>query len=64
MNSAKMDTKTSKKMTIYKALHPRADVDRLYLAREKGGRGLLSVENMVNLEKTSLAEYTTAVQSH
>ena len=52
-----MDTKTRKKMTIYKALHPRADVDRLYLARKKGGRGLLSVENMVNLEKTSLAEY-------
>ena len=51
------DIKTRKKMTIYKALHPRADVDRLYLARKKGGRGLLSVEDMVNLEKTSLAEY-------
>ena len=52
-----MDTKTRKKMTMYKALHPRADIDRLYLARKKGGRGLLSVESMVNLEKTSLAEY-------
>ena len=52
-----LDTKTRKRMTIYKALHPRADIDRLYIPRKKGGRGLLSVEDMVTLEKTSLSEY-------
>ena len=44
-------------MTIYKALHPRADIDRLYIPRKKGRRRLLSVQDMVTLEKTSLSEY-------
>ncbi|KAL1448063.1 hypothetical protein WDU94_010922 [Cyamophila willieti] len=34
----KMDTKTRKQMTIHGALHPRADVDRLYIPRKNGGR--------------------------
>ena len=29
------------------ALHPRADVDRLYLPSPSGGRGLISVEDFV-----------------
>ena len=27
-------------MTMHKALHPRDDVDRLYVSRKEGGRGL------------------------
>ena len=30
------------------ALHPKADVDRLYIPREEGGRGLVSIEDCVN----------------
>ena len=35
-------------MSMRKALHPRDDVDRLYVSREKGGRGLASIEDSVN----------------
>ena len=31
--------------TIYGALHPKSDVDRLYIPRKEGGRGLISIEN-------------------
>ena len=48
---------TRKQMTLHKALHPRADVDRLYVPRKKGGRGLLSVSDVVQVEKSALATY-------
>ena len=32
-----MDRKTRKMMTIYNSLHPRADVDRLYIPRKHSG---------------------------
>ena len=41
----KLHKKTRKLLTINRALHPQADVDRLYLKRSEGGRGLLSVED-------------------
>ena len=37
------DRKTRKLFTIYGALHPTSDVDRLYLPRKEGGRGLISI---------------------
>nr|XP_027229447.1 uncharacterized protein LOC113821177 [Penaeus vannamei] len=45
-----MDRKTRKLMTMYGAQHPKADVDRLYLKRYDGGRGLLGVEDCVQAE--------------
>ena len=36
----RIDRKTRKQMTIYGMLHPRADVQRFYLPRGQGGRGL------------------------
>ena len=33
---------------MHKALHPRDDVDRLYVSRKKGGRGLPSIEGSVD----------------
>ena len=33
---------------MYKALHPRDDVDRLYVSRKEGGRGLASIEDSVD----------------
>ena len=35
-------------MTIHKALHPRDDVDRLYVSRKERGRCLGSIENSVD----------------
>ena len=41
---AKLDTKTRKFLTMYKMHHPKSDVDRLYLPRTEGGRGLVQLE--------------------
>ena len=35
-------------MTMHKALHPRDDVDRLYISRKDGGRGLACIEDTVD----------------
>ena len=39
-----LDRTTRKTMTMYGAFHPKSDVDRLYLKRHEGGRGLISKE--------------------
>ena len=52
-----MDRRTRKLMTMHNALHPRSNVDRLYIPRSEGGRGLLSVEDTVNLAKQGLQGY-------
>ena len=52
-----MDRKTRKIFTMNRALHPRSDVDRLYLKRVDGGRGLQCLEEVVKLEELSLAFY-------
>ena len=44
-----IDGKTRKLFTIYGALHPKSDVDRLYIPRKEGGRGLISIEDCVEL---------------
>ena len=33
---------------MHKALHPRDDVDRLYVSRKKKGRGFKSIEDSVD----------------
>ena len=35
--------------TIFGALHPKSDVDRLYIARIEGGRDLISIKDCVEL---------------
>ena len=40
-----MDRKTRKLLTTYRSMHPQADVDRLYMKRKDGGRGLISIED-------------------
>ena len=44
-----IDRKARKLFTIYGALHPKSDVDRLYIPRKEGGRGLISIEDCVEL---------------
>ena len=42
-----IDRKTRKLFTIYGALHPKADIDRLYIPRKEGARGLIFIEDCV-----------------
>ena len=39
-----------KTLTMYGALHPKSDIDRLYLKQKHGGRDLISIEMRVGLE--------------
>ena len=48
-----MDQRTRKLMTMHKTLHPRDEVDRLYVFRKEGGRGLASIEDSVDTSKTT-----------
>ena len=54
---AKIDRKTRKMIRKYGGLHPKADVDRLHVSRELGGRGLKSVSDIVVEEEQSLWAY-------
>ena len=52
-----IDRKTRKLFTIYGALHPKLDVDRLYIHRKEGGRGLISIKDCVELAVRGLERY-------
>ena len=52
-----IDRKTRKVMNMHRALHSRANVDRLYVPRKEGGRGLISIEECVNIESRALGQY-------
>ena len=43
-----MDQRPRKLMTMHKYLHPRDDVDRQYVSRREGGKGLASTEDSVD----------------
>ena len=44
---------------MYGVLHPKSDIDRLYLKRKHGGRGLISIEMCVRLEENNLGLYAS-----
>ena len=46
---------------MHKALHPRVDVDRLYVSRKEGGRGLASIEDSIDTSIQRLKDY---IQNH
>ena len=52
-----MDQRTRKLMTMHKALHPRDDVDRLYVSRKEWGRGLANIEDTVDESIQRLEDY-------
>ena len=52
-----MDQRTRKLMTMHKTVHPRDDVDRLYISRKEGGRGLASSEDSVDASIKWLEDY-------
>ena len=44
-------------MTMHGALHPKSVINRLYMPREKGGRGLISCERCIRSEENSVGWY-------
>ena len=46
-----------KMLTMYKMHHPNADIDRLYVKRKKGERGLVQIEVAYKAEIINIAEY-------
>ena len=53
----KLDSKTRKTLTMHGILHPKSDVDRLYIARKEGGRGLIEIENAYKVAIVGLNHY-------
>ena len=53
----KMDTRIRKLMTCNRMHHPKADIDRLYIPRTEGGRGMIQLE-------LSLKTTTIGIQKH
>ena len=49
-----LDRRIRKFMAMYGALHPKSDIDRVYLSREMGGRGLISCEVCIRMEENNL----------
>jgi hypothetical protein len=49
--------KTRKMLTMYKMHHPKADIDRLYVKRKEGGRGLVQAEAAYKAEIINIAQY-------
>ena len=52
-----MDQRTRKLMTMHKVLHPRDDVDRLFVSRKEGRRELGSIEDSVDASIQRLEDY-------
>jgi hypothetical protein len=52
-----IDRKTRKMLTMYKMHYPKTDIDRLYVKRKEGGRGLVQVEAAYKAEIINIAEY-------
>ena len=44
-------------LIMYKMHYPKADIDRLYVKRKEGGRGLVQVEAAYKAEIINIAEY-------
>ena len=44
-------------MTMRRALYPQADVDRHYIPRNNGVRGMISVKDYVEMETENLKKY-------
>ena len=49
-----LDRKTRKLISAHHSLHPQSDMDRFYLPRKAGGRGLLQIRQTVKEEKRAL----------
>ena len=52
-----IDTKTCKRLNMHMMLHPKGDVERLYIPRKDGGRGLIDVETASKTTTIGLDHY-------
>jgi hypothetical protein len=52
-----IDRISKKLLTIHGQHHPKADIDRMYVSRKQGGRGLMQLEAAHAVEITKLVEY-------
>ena len=52
-----LDQRTRKLMKMHNVLHPKSNVDHLYITRNEGGRGLQGIEETVNLTNLGLKNY-------
>ena len=52
-----LDTKVRKLLTINRMCHPKSDVDRLYILRKEGGRGLIQLELTYETTTIGLEKY-------
>jgi len=55
----KLDVTTRKLLSLHRAFNINSDVDRLYVHRSLGGRGLLSIADTVQRERNNLGYYLT-----
>ena len=53
----KLDTKTRIYLTMYGMHRPKADINRLYLLRSEGGRGLIQIELTYKIATVGLETY-------
>ena len=52
-----MGQRTRKLMTMHKALHPRDDIERIYVFRKEGGRELTSIEDSNDASMERFEDY-------
>jgi hypothetical protein len=57
------DRKTRKLLTMHGAFNLNGDVDRLYIERRNGGKGLLQVEQSIREEECAIMEYVNLKKS-
>jgi hypothetical protein len=58
----KLHRETKKLLTIHGQHHPKADVDRFYVPRKEGARGLMQLEEAYIIEITKLMEYVDSTE--
>ena len=60
----KLDKQTRKVMNINNSLHRRSDVDRIYLKRSKGGRGLRNIEDEFLSKSVALTQHLISIKEN
>ena len=59
---AELDKLTRRIMRLHKSLHYNASIERLYLPRQEGGRGLMSLRHVWEKEVVSIAAYVARTE--
>ena len=57
LEKEELDRRIRKLLTMLKGLHPRSNVDRVYIPRSERGRGLQSVGDLIELAIQGLQRY-------